>query len=227
MRKCMILLLTALFISVAHAAKFDWHGSARQCDALLLQLGPRYEKEDLGLSPEMGETIVRYLRSAAELKPYGVKITSNGSVVDSSGRLVSTEFGKALFVVSQTGQMYISRGDPSLDFRHSSFLAGKNVWFAGEIEIHNGQITEVTASSGHYRPGKNQMFLFLTWLNHAGVKVDKLTLGFFHVGKENNSIVAEFSNAFSIPKRNIYFIHALQAVFRSKFINPGQSGIFF
>lgn len=214
-------------INAAHAADFDWHTNARQCEALLLKLGLRYEKEDLGLSPEMGDTKVRYLRNASELKPYSVNITSNGEVVDYLGRLVSTEAHKALVVVSETGQMYISRGDPSDDFRHSSFLVGRDAWFAGEIEIRNGKIIEVTASSGHYKPGKNQIFLFLTWLNHAGVRVDNLTLGFFHVDKGNDLIVAEFSEAFAIPKKNIYFIQPLMRVFRSKFLNPAQAGIFF
>ena len=51
-------------------------------------------------------------------------------------------------------------------FHHSSFLSGKPVLCAGEIEIRNGRVRYVDNGSGHYRPTTQQLLQCLNVLEN-------------------------------------------------------------
>lgn len=72
--------------------------------------------------------------------------------------------------VGHDGKLYDSRGMPfdtrggmSVNyqevgrFHHSSFLGGKDVAGAGELQVHNGNIMAISRQSGHYRPGPEHL----------------------------------------------------------------------
>jgi len=68
--------------------------------------------------------------------------------------------GWAIFVVDMDGKLYC--GDHvEGKFHHSTFLAGGAVQSAGELAAEAGEIKVVTAKSGHYTPGMEQMTQFL------------------------------------------------------------------
>lgn len=88
----------------------------------------------------------------------------NGKIYDAKGELFDTASaatvlggGKAIFVMDHDGNMYASTSHAVGKFHHSSFLAGQPVAAAGEIEVHNGEVTVVNRKSGHYRPTESQL----------------------------------------------------------------------
>lgn len=81
----------------------------------------------------------------------------NGNLMDTNGSVSIIEgenpftSNKAIFVISEKGNIYISKTYELGKFHHSSFLAGKPVAVAGEIFIEKGIIKEITDGSGHYQ----------------------------------------------------------------------------
>ncbi|WDF47808.1 hypothetical protein PQ459_04850 [Chryseobacterium sp. KACC 21268] len=80
----------------------------------------------------------------------GNLMDTNGSVSIIEGENPFTS-NKAIFVMSEKGNIYISKTYELGKFHHSSFLAGKPVAVAGEIFIEKGIIKEITDGSGHYQ----------------------------------------------------------------------------
>lgn len=85
-------------------------------------------------------------------------IDKNGKLFDTNG---SIEIGlegenivsnKSIYVMSETGEIYISKSNEIGKFHHSSFLSGSKIAAAGDIIIENGIIKQITNHSGHYRP---------------------------------------------------------------------------
>lgn len=70
-----------------------------------------------------------------------------------TGRYESPRDGEpsAIFVMDPLGGLYAGPARNSGGFYHSSFLAGDNVAFAGEIIVRGGVIRRITNKSGHYR----------------------------------------------------------------------------
>ncbi|WEK69022.1 MAG: hypothetical protein P0Y62_14350 [Candidatus Chryseobacterium colombiense] len=133
--------------------------------------GNKYETKKLENIYTIGskkdfEKGVKYL-TKKEREPYEIfvqhdKIVDfNGDLVDTNGSIsilengdvVSTEY--AIFVMSEEGNIYLSKNYAFGKFHHSSFLAGKPVAAAGEMIIEKGIIKEVTDGSGHYKPSLN------------------------------------------------------------------------
>lgn len=110
-------------------------------------------------------TNVKYLnreeRKACELTVH------NGKIYDAQGQLFDTSAGKtaafggsegkAIFVMDHDGKMYASLYTEPGKFHHSSFLAGRPVAAAGEIEVRNGEVVYLSRKSGHYRPSEAQL----------------------------------------------------------------------
>jgi hypothetical protein len=85
-------------------------------------------------------------------------IDKNGKLFDTNG---SIEIGidgkpipsnKAIFVMSEKGEIFISKQNEIGKFHHSSFLAGEKVAAAGDIIIEKGIIKQISNQSGHYKP---------------------------------------------------------------------------
>lgn len=94
----------------------------------------------------------------------------DGEIVDTStaGTLHSGN-GRAMFVMDQNGNFYVSLVQEFGHLHHSSFMAGRPVAGAGEMIIQDGRIVEVTRKSGHYKP---------TIVNEEAVRQSLLEQGF-------------------------------------------------
>lgn len=78
----------------------------------------------------------------------------------SNNKTVFSGKGWAIFVVDMEGRLYCGDHEEG-KFHHSTFLAGGAVKAAGELLADRGVIQVVTAKSGHYTPGMEQMIQFL------------------------------------------------------------------
>jgi hypothetical protein len=100
----------------------------------------------------------------------------DGKIYDAKGELFDTASaatvlggGKAIFVMDHDGNMYASTSHAVGKFHHSSFLGGQPVAAAGEIEVHNGEVTVVNRKSGHYRPTESQLNQVAEHLSSLGL----------------------------------------------------------
>ncbi|KTD35828.1 hypothetical protein Lnau_0812 [Legionella nautarum] len=88
------------------------------------------------------------------------------------------------FVFSFSGDIYVKDGRIADQFiehdnqfmKHSSFLSGDEVLCAGMIKIVDNKITEVSNSSGHYRPSHKDIAIFLNHLQLLGVDLSTVQL---------------------------------------------------
>jgi hypothetical protein len=78
--------------------------------------------------------------------------------------------GKAIFVMDHDGNLFASTHQCIGKFHHTSFLAGQPVAAAGEMEVRNGEIVEMSRRSGHYHPSKEQLTQAATHLRSLGVE---------------------------------------------------------
>ena len=132
-------------------------------------------------------TKVKYLTDAERAK-YKVTI-KDGRLYDSTGKLFDTKSassvfpdggGKAIFVMDEYGDVFVSKTQAVGKFHHSSFLAGKPVAAAGEISVKNGVVKEITRRSGHYMPEEKHLNQFVHRLESSGVETGgvKISSGF-------------------------------------------------
>ena len=104
----------------------------------------------------------RYLNDE-ERKQYLIYV-KNGSIYDANGNLFDTssapslhpidgvEGGVAIFVMDEKGEIYASLTPQVTVFHHSTFLAGKPVAAAGQMQVIQGKLKYIDNRSGHYRP---------------------------------------------------------------------------
>jgi hypothetical protein len=64
-------------------------------------------------------------------------------------------------------------------FNHSSFNAGHDVVCAGTLKINNGDLTEIDNNSGHYKPGRDNLFNCLDVLAGEGVDLTNTTVNLY------------------------------------------------
>lgn len=81
--------------------------------------------------------------------------------------------GWAIFVVSPSGMWYAGSHVVG-KFQHSSFLGGRPVKSAGEIQVFDGIPCILTAKSGHYQPNMEQVLSGVKSLHLAGVSLSVL-----------------------------------------------------
>lgn len=79
--------------------------------------------------------------------------------------------GWAIYVVSPTDQWYAGSHVVG-QFQHSSFLGGRPVLAAGEMQVSHGVPKVLTGMSGHYKPGMDQFVRGIVSLKQAGVNLD-------------------------------------------------------
>lgn len=147
----------------------------------------KYLGEDIGIHPytrkpsEFSPFKVRYLNEK-DLAKYEIKI-KNGKLIDYKGDLFDSldvssvaNNGKAIFVMDDLGKIYASRYPWMGEFHHSSFLGGKPVVMAGELEVFNGLLIKVTNSTGHYKTKERHLNQFLEVLRKSGIDIETIDL---------------------------------------------------
>jgi hypothetical protein len=134
-------------------------------------MDPDYVGEETGA---VWGTSVKYL-SATERAAYELKVGEDGLLYDAAKQLFDTTTagtvtskGKAIFVMSEAGNIYASLEHQAGLFHHSSFLAGGPVAAAGEIEVVNGLVKTVSNRSGHYTPDQSYTHQFVEQLWRKG-----------------------------------------------------------
>ncbi|KAJ0976753.1 hypothetical protein J5N97_012227 [Dioscorea zingiberensis] len=121
---------------------------------------------------------IRYLgpheREQYEYVPMDGKI-----VHKQSGELLHTSKesggGKWIFVMSTSKRLYAGEKKKGM-FHHSSFLAGGATLAAGRFTAENGVLKCIWAYSGHYRPTKENLDNFLTFLTENGVNLEEVQI---------------------------------------------------
>lgn len=103
-----------------------------------------------------------------------------GKLLDTSRASGSNiQSGVCIFAADVDGTVYTNNPAFTLysDMHHSSFLKGRPVMCAGTLRVSNGQITEITLLSGHYKPNKKELLNFLNHLStQCHVDLSKVTV---------------------------------------------------
>ncbi len=85
--------------------------------------------------------------------------------------------GRAMFVMDEHGNLYASVEQDVGRLHHSSFLGGKPVAGAGELEVRDGLPVLITRKSGHYLPTEEQLSQVRDMLSEQGIDVSRVIFG--------------------------------------------------
>ncbi len=85
--------------------------------------------------------------------------------------------GRAIYVMDQHGNLYASLVQQVGRFHHSSFLGGKPVASAGEIEVRDGVLNMINRKSGHYQPDAEQLSRIRGILEEQGLDTGNIFFG--------------------------------------------------
>lgn len=172
-------------------ARFE---GAQHLESWVIRGRPRVSYEILsGLKPDFD---IVYLRDPGELR---LNYHKEEKLFYQRGRVASIgayseeycRYMEGVFVVDMHGQIYANPDVDAEYFRHSSFLRGRNVLFAGMCKIENGKFTYISNISGHYAPDLRHLLKFLDLLHNRyqvdlkGIHVD------FYVAGDTYSCDAE------------------------------------
>jgi len=161
-----------------------------------------------GQAPAYIDSTTYYAETPEEQAKYARRF-DNGKMVNGAGRAVDTadgrgftvgsEEGRHLYVMGPDGTFYTgdmmkevteryheaqAQGESTQErFHHSSFLAGREVAGAGEIEVAGGQVSRFSDVSGHYKPGSQQMVNVAKELESQQAGVEKIGAEF--IGKQS------------------------------------------
>ncbi|WP_280449415.1 hypothetical protein [Nocardia brasiliensis] len=141
-------------------------------------MDPRYAGEEVPGNSIWPGSHVKYL-TEEERKAYQLTV-KDGKIYDATGSLFDTSTaqtahsgaGRAIFVMDEKGNLYASTNHAIGEFHHSSFLGGKPVSGAGELQVVNGELKLVTDQSGHYKPSREYTDQVLDRLRNQGVSID-------------------------------------------------------
>lgn len=102
-------------------------------------------------------------------------LTRNLKTLDTSfDKTLHSGNGYAIFVIGPDQDLYTGSHIGGV-FHHSSFLGEGAVMAAGEIKTNkNGQITELSSKSGHYRPTDKENQFMLNYFKNRGADLSKL-----------------------------------------------------
>jgi hypothetical protein len=123
-----------------------------------------------------GGGVVEYLTEEGRAEK--LLTVKNGKLYDANGELFNTRGsetwfsgrGRAIYVMDENGNLYAGN-QVFQKFHHSSFLAGKPVAGAGEIEVFNGEIQFINRQSGHYHPTPVMLRQTVNELRAKGLEV--------------------------------------------------------
>ena len=88
--------------------------------------------------------------------------------------------GKAIYVISIDGLLWVCFDQRYGFIHHSSLLAGAPVLAAGELVLDQGQLLSISNSSGHYKPDMESLDVALKILKTMGVdlkQTERLKIG--------------------------------------------------
>ncbi len=99
---------------------------------------------------------------------------------DTGGMHSHNKNGYAAYVFNVNGEISIFNHAKMRDqIAHSSMNAGASVLAAGEIKIKNGQLTDLTGHSGHYRPTPKQICAALKEFQRQGIDISQAKIRLF------------------------------------------------
>jgi hypothetical protein len=112
-------------------------------------------------------------REAYRVVPRDGKLVDvNGNPFDSAaGASAHSGAGKAIYVMDEQGNVYASNYHGVGEFHHSSFMGGKPVSGAGELEVRNGEVIGITDRSGHYTPTQSMTRQTVERLRQQGIPI--------------------------------------------------------
>lgn len=155
-----------------------------------------------------------YADSAEKREPFARGFGADGRMTNADGSALNTigadrpaaigaKGDRHIFTMDGEGQFYSAdaikenkdRAKAAQDsgasqqerFHHSSFLGGKDVAGAGELQVRDGQIETVSDTSGHYRPGSKQMLQTVQQLEKNNASVEKMGVEFVGKNKVRNA----------------------------------------
>lgn len=118
---------------------------------------------------------VRFLRKADRLAH--IATVENGRLVKSDGQAWDTGGQQYLYAMDEYANLFVmpagALNGNTLRTNHSSILAGKDVLCAGEVIIAGGILTYIANSSGHYKPGQNNLYIALSELWEEGLLIGR------------------------------------------------------
>lgn len=125
-----------------------------------IKLQPKYVNENASCSWQPAGQCAPYVvyftesqSASLALSVSGGKLYQGSTLFDTSGADPSHSIlHTSIFVMDMNGVVYASKQNKHYLLHHSSLLAGRDVAFAGEMEVVKGVITRVTNCSGHYMP---------------------------------------------------------------------------
>ena len=122
---------------------------------------------------------ITYLRGAALTRH--VLHVKDGRLVDGAGKLLDADLagegteergGFCIYVMTPDGTIYVSFDHKQGSFHHSSLVAGQPVAGAGDMTVIEGELMELSNSSGHYRTPPRSLKQVQARLEEMGVKLD-------------------------------------------------------
>jgi len=121
-------------------------------------------------------TVIKYL--GADERARHVLRVEDGKLVDETGRPLDPQLGGegherrsgfAIYVMLGDGTIYVSFDHDQGSFHHSSLVAGAPVAGAGDMTVIDGDLLELSNSSGHYRPPSESLERVAARLTELGV----------------------------------------------------------
>lgn len=107
------------------------------------------------------------------LSVVGGKLYQGNTLFDTTAADKSHSFDHtSIFVMDMNGIVYASKQFKIGMFHHSSILAGRDVAFAGEMQVEKGVIKKISNCSGHYLPDIKFASQLKTSLNKQGYSGD-------------------------------------------------------
>lgn len=135
-------------------------------------------------------TVITYL--TPEARDRHVLRVDDGKLVDANGEVLDPQLGGdghdkrsgfAIFVMAGDGTIYVSFDHDQGKFHHSSLVAGAPVAGAGDMTVIDGDLLEISNSSGHYRPPSKSLAHVVARLTEMGVDMSGVKVT--RVGEED------------------------------------------
>lgn len=110
---------------------------------------------------------------------------------------------KGIFVLSPNNQLYFSSNESKINLHHSSFLAGSDVLFAGEMTIKNGKVDKISNKSGHYKTKLISFNHLLKVLYENGANLENVK-----IRSEEINYIIKVGTSSILLGLSIYMLHA-------------------
>jgi hypothetical protein len=180
-------------VEIAHTDLPPTHVDAPPAPAPLVRSEPlptqelqsTYRGEDDPTNPNRAfyPRTVHYM-SPRELETHRVVVAdgdlhwaSDGARLDTAGaQTFHSGDGRAMYVMDENGNLYVSLRQVPGALHHSSFLGGAPVAGAGELVVRDGDVTIISRKSGHYQPTAAQQQAVVDALAEQGLDVSRIHL---------------------------------------------------